>query len=402
MCATPARPGRWRCLCTAVAATLVAASGAIAQPVSPPPVSTWTRAVDAYLAGDDASAILELSPGEVKVQSKAALEAWRRAVRGGTPAIASMPGRTGDTRRLAVRRAQASAALLVETLVRLSAGARLLGDLSGLEEAASDAWDWLADVDQLGLQDADRERLRDFRQWWQVALLQYLLDARRDVAFQQLRDRIRPAGAPPALQAEYHLLVGMHEESRSRLVVGTAPRRPGDRDMSMGGRSESRLRVLTLSLDTAERAYRKALEAVPDHEEARLHFGRVAVDRKHPKEALTRLAPLLRSPCTTVTCGLAALFTGEAHEQLGALDEATRAYAQASSVADVRQSALLALMQASIRRGELTSGARLSVHFAADTPLGRARDRDAWNVYLAGQRPDAEPLLQSLRGAILR
>lgn len=384
-----------------------------AQPVASDATNTWAVAVEAYLAGEDerATPVLRLTQAEIATQARTAHEAWGAGtdlsddVGADTSGSVGTPAPARDRRRLAVRRIQGSAALALEILLRVSARIRVVSVSSGFEDAAVDAWQRLGKVDDAHLPALDdRRQLARFRQWWQVGYLQYLLNTQR-IDFEMHAERLRLAGADPALQAEYHVLQGMRAESRSRLTVmssATSRSQTLRNDYTPSGQDPAaRMRTLRRGLEDAGRAYARALEAVPEHEEATLRAGRVALERGQPAQAIARLAPLVRMPCASVTCGLAALFTGEAHDRMAQLEEASRAYAVASSVHQVRQSALVALMQAAIRRGDPDGGRSLTTHFETHSPLGQAEGPDAWSVYLSGQRTDVAAVVVPLRGAVL-
>ena len=163
----------------------------------------------------------------------------------------------------------------------------------------------------------------------------------------------------------------------------------------------SRLRGIGMRLDEAQRAYRRALEAVSSHQEARLHLGRVELERKRPADAIRMLANLRVTPCRAVLCGLAWLFTGESHEATGDWGAASTAYAQASTVQALRQSALVALMQVALRRDAPRQAFELTKQFTSGSPLTRVDGPDAWSEYLTGRRADCDAVLVPLREALL-
>lgn len=373
--------------------------------------TAWSRAVEAYLDGrvDDVAAVLDLPNDAVRRQAREALDGWLAQAGSAGPQTATAE------RRLAVRRVQGAAALAVELLVRLSGTRRPAETLEGFERAGIEAWEQLARMERVRLETLDapgreareqeRRALQRFRTIWQVAFLQYLVTVGRHGDFEKQAPFVRLGEAPTETQAEFHLLEGLRQETASRyLVLGR-----GDRTSALGntyqpalGMPTSRQRLVNAALDRAGEAYRRALDLAPDHGEARLHFGRVALDRRRPDDAIARLASLVTSPCRTVICGLAALFTGEAHEQRSALEDASRAYAIASSVQDVRQSALLAMMQLAVRRGDSSRSAGLVTHFASSAPLAQVDQPDAWSAYVSGQRASIEGVLAPLRMSLLR
>ena len=399
---------------TGLAAVMCCVVAALANAQPPdPPASPWTRAIDAYLTGRDdvvAATLRGVAPGELRVQARQAFDAWMaraRAAAGGPKAV--------DERRLAIRRMQAAAALPLEIVSAISTRTRVSSAMDPYQEVAIDAWERLAEFEEMRLEgpgapnraerEAQRAQLQHFRTWWRIGVLQFLANVGRHRDFDRQAGQVRLPRDDNVMRAEFHFLEGMVEEhtARTTRAVRTTSNQgmTSQRYTPAGGRPESPLRVLALMLESAEKSYRRALEAVPAHEEARLRFGRVALDLRRPGDALTRLTPLLRTPCAAVTCGLAALFVGEAHDVRGDLADAATAYARASSVTEIRQSALVALAQLAVRRGDARAGAGLIGHFASGTPLSEQQGPDAWSIYLGGRRQNIGAVLEPLRGAIL-
>ena len=385
----------WRRARLAVILTAVTAVRADAQ-VASGEDSTWGRAVDAYLAGAEhgVASVLRLSADEVSTQSNEALDAWMARAYGSAGDVSAR-----DEWRLAIRRVQAGALLPLEILTLLSTRMRLLPPMKAYETASLAAWKRLGDddvTDPLRADAEERARQRRFRTWWQVAYLQFLMNNARYGDFRAYAQQIRLIEGDLALRVEFFLLRGMVEESVARMPGAEARRRDSDEL-----EPESRPHRMTRALDDAEGWYRRVLESAPGHVEATLHLGRVLIDLKHPQEALRTLRPLLTSPCGTTHCALASLFSGEAHEMLRANDDAATAYAHAASLTDVRQSALVALMQLAVRDGNGASGTRLIGHFAERTPLAALDGPDAWSVYLRGRRQNINAVLRPLREAML-
>ena len=158
---------------------------------------------------------------------------------------------------------------------------------------------------------------------------------------------------------------------------------------------------VTQFFDRATTWYRRALAATPAHREARLHLGRVLLERQQPQEAVRTLASLTRAPCLDAWCGQALLFIGEAHEAMAAPARAADSYARASSAVAVRQSAIVALMHLALRRGDVPAAHALTGQFISTAPLARLDAPDAWAIYIAGRRLDAEAVLAPLRRASL-
>ena len=363
--------------------------------------NSWLGTVDNYLAGNNvaAAAVLALPPQQVAQAARDAMEGWTSRVR----AVAHSPGAL-EERRLAIRRFQASALLPLEILLPLSVRDRVSDSMRPFEHIAIDAWERLADFETLqldvpgdaGLEARERRiRLERFREWWRTAFLQYLLNVRRHADFRQLAALAGVPARDPRAAAETLLLQGIYDETSSRLVP-SAPSHPAAA-MRM---PESRLRAVNMALAEAITSYRRALERVPDHREARLRLGRALLDRDRADEALRTLEPLRAPRCDDSICALAALFAGEAHEAGGRRDEAGLAYARASSVLAVRQSALLALMQLAFRRGAPAAALGISGQFLGTSPLSTYDEPDAWSLYIAGRRTDAEAVLGPLREAV--
>ena len=374
------------------------AVSAYAQPATA--ASPWTRAVDAYLAGNPeavTATLRGLAPSDVQRQAREVIEAWAAA--------ASGPKAT-EERRLAIRRVQASAALPLEIVTAMSTRGRVGSSMNSYQDIAIDAWERLAAFEERPLEgpgssgpairEDERARLQHFRTWWRIGVLQYLVNIGRYRDFARQADQVRLPEADQAMRAELHFLRGMVREHASRSVPGSEQSRATDRGMP-----SSRLRGAALAQDDAAREYGRALDAVATHVEARLHLGRVHLERKRPDDAIATLAPLLTPTCAATPCALAALFTGEAHEARGEFDRAGAAYARASSRHDVRQSALVALMQLAVRRGSARSGADLLGQFTDGAPLSRRDGPDAWSTYLGGRRQDIAAVLGPLREALL-
>ena len=86
---------------------------------------------------------------------------------------------------------------------------------------------------------------------------------------------------------------------------------------------------------------------------------------------------------------------------LGANGEAATAYAHAASLTDVRQSALLALMQLAVRSRDVATSTSLIGQFVERTPLAAVDGPDAWSVYLRGRRQNVTAVLRPLREAMV-
>lgn len=402
---TARRHSWWQRTCLAwVAALLLPAAWTGAQPAAAPTPVTWEFVVDAYLEGrlDEAARLIELSGDEAARQARLALDAWMAQAR----ELGDSGPRARDIRRDIVRRVQASAVLPLEVLVRVSSRAPVSESLAPLEQVAGDAWERLADFEDLRLdlpgdsqrraREQVRDRLQRFRGRWQVAYVQFLVNAGRHQQADQLIARVRLRPGEAGAQAELWFLKGLIEEFAGRMADNATAR-----STSWSTMPTSRLRGFRTRMDEAHRAYRRALEAVPGHEEARLHLGRVELERKRPSEAIRALANLRVTPCRTEFCGLAWLFTGESHEATGNWGAASAAYAQASTVQALRQSALVGLIQLALRRDNSTQAFDLTTQFTEASPLAALERPDAWSDYLTGRRADADAVLVPLREALL-
>jgi hypothetical protein len=385
----------WR---ATLAAILLAVSATHAMPQVVAGVdSLWARAIDDYLAGSDASvpALLSLSPEEVEAQSRAALVAWID-----TAVLAGSGPRADDAWRLAVRRVQAAALLPLEILSTLSTRPlRLPPRMKAYEIAALEAWRYLGE-DELAnprrTADADaRVRQRRFRAWWEIAHLQVLMNTGRFAEFRTRAQHVRLGDDDPRLHAEFRLLRGMVDETIARV-----PPVSGSEAFHLA--PDTRRREIARGFGSARDWYRRALDATPGHTEATLHLGRVLLDLERPQESIATLRPLVANPCANTPCALASLFIGEAHEMRQALDEAAGAYAIASSWFEVRQSALIALMQVAARGGTAANGPPLLAQFGETMPLTRRDGPDAWSTYVSGRRQNIDALLGPLREAMSR
>ena len=200
-------------------------------------------------------------------------------------------------------------------------------------------------------------------------------------------------GDDPALRAEFFLLRGMTDETDARVP-------PAEGSPGLAWAPAGRQHFMTRGFDNAADWYRRVLDVMPGHVEATLHLGRVLVDLKRPENATGTLRPLIADPCGTTECALASLFTGEAHEMRQSIDEAARAYARASGRFEVRQPALVALMQLSPRDSDAAYGAGLTRQFDETMPLAKRDGPDAWSIYLSGRRQNIDAVLRPLREAM--
>ncbi|BCS35394.1 hypothetical protein TBR22_A46210 [Luteitalea sp. TBR-22] len=369
------------------------------------PAVDLTAAVDAWLAGDEAGVIgaSRLPAAEVRARVARLLTAWGAGDEEApayptAPSAGMAPDRSLHARRQGVRRTQALASLALQVLLETRVAK---AEATAWEEVTRAADTRLARVTQAHLQEpADRRQLATYRGWWLVTYLQFLHEARR-TDFDAVVGRTSLEGVDEEIRAEFHAIRGLRAEYMSRLAPSGRPVPEVD---LIGGEpvnaatQGARGRWLRRWLGTADGLFAEAVRRDPAHEEARLHWGRVALERDRADDAIERLSPLVRVPCADTACGLAALFTGEAHEQAGRLAEADRAYAQASSAPTVRPHALIALMGLAVRRGE-SSGTALTRHLESGTMAPSTTT--AWNAYLNGKRLDPGAVIMRLRAAVV-
>lgn len=352
-----------------------------------PGPSSWVHIVDRYLAGDRGGAgvaLLRMPAAELTRDARGAYDDWK------------LPGGTAhddDARLLVIRRLQASALLPLETLVTITGRALPSAQEIALEDASRDAWRRLAAFDdERGGRHAPR--VRRFRAWWRLAVVQHLIVSGRFQDIKREADAARPPDDDREAGATLSLLRGVAIETRARLAdeapggtTGVAMRRLPP---------PSRMTPMMLAMDEAGQAYRRALELAPDDRESTLRLARVALERNRIDEAERLLAPLLQSDCRDATCGLAHLFLGEVHEARHELDRASGAYARASSVATVRPAALMAMIQASLRRGNAGAAYELTRQFSTPAALAPAQPADAWAQYIAGRLVEPDRILDRL------
>lgn len=352
------------------------------------------RAADAYLEGDLrlAMRLLELAPSVMAEDARVTLGAWSEDV----------AGFSGEGRRRAVRRLQASAALALEIPHPLTAQGRS-GAALYLDGIATTALKILKSREipradppagsDLRTPDDIRRRMALFRGRWSVACVQKLVNDRKLVEANAMVEAISLPDGDRALP-EAHYLHGLIYETNTRLL--REPRFPREDELL----PPSRLPWINGQLGDAAGWYRRALDASKAHLEARLHLGRVELERGRHRPALDVLRPLRELQPGTWISGLAWLFTGTSHMALGSLDDAQQAFARASEVPEVWQSGRVALMQLALRRGDLTGAADTSAEFAASSAPTDDRP-DAWLAYVVERRADDNAVLEPMREAIL-
>ncbi len=349
--------------------------------------SAWEGAVDRYLDGDKAgasAAVLGMPAAELTRASAQAFDRWR------------VPSGDADARRLVVRRLQASALLPLDVLVTVTDRGMDGALEAALEDASREAWRRLGAFDD----GAHAEQVKPFRTWWRLGVIQYMIAAGRFPDIRREIDATRVPDDDPDAVAAVALLRGVALETRARL----ADEPPGG-TVAMAMRrlpQPPRVPPMLVTMDEAGKAYRRALEATPDDREATLRLARIALERSRPDEAERLLTPLLAATCRDAMCGLAYLFLGELHEARKDLERASGAYARASSVPAVRSSALIAMIQASLRRGNARGAYELTRQFGMPAALAPNQPPDAWSQYIAGYLIESDRILARLSAAVVK
>jgi tetratricopeptide (TPR) repeat protein len=356
-----------------------------------PPAPSWEQVVDQYLTGDHPGAragLLRTPATDLTRAADRAYDSWK------LPAGTT----TADPARLIlVRRLQASALLPVDVLIGVTGRALPSSYEIALEDAAREAWRRLAafDDERGGVHAIS---VRRFRAWWRLAMVQHLLASGRFLDIRREADAARPPDDDPAAGATLALLRGVAIETRARLA-----------DEPPGGTAgvtmrrlppSSRMPPMMVAMDEAGQAYRRALELAPGDRETTLRLARVALERNRLDEAQRLLAPVLQGECRDAICGLAYLFAGEIHEARGEPERASAAYARASGVVSVRPAALMAMIQASLRRGNAGTAYDLTRQFATPAALAPAQPPDAWAQYISGRLVEADRVIARLAATV--
>ena len=92
---------------------------------------------------------------------------------------------------------------------------------------------------------------------------------------------------------------------------------------------------------------------------------------------------------------------GEVHEGRKDMERASGAYARASAVPAVRHSALVAMMQAAMRRGSAGGAYDLTRQFATPVALAPRQAPDAWSLYTAGRLVEGDRILTRLMATVV-
>jgi hypothetical protein len=382
----------WPRVALALVLVLVAPRAGLAQTSTSASAATaWSSAVDLYLAGDRAAAgaiVLQTPATDLTSSSERAFEGWR------VP-----PAADAVARRRVIRQLQISALMPLELLLALSGRTLTIAHERALADTSREAWRRLAAFDGDDGDDPQATAVLRFRTRWRLALLQHLIASSQFAeATRQANTTHVPDDDREALAA-LSLLRGLALETSARLV-DEAP--SGSVAVSMRRlQPVSRMKPMLLTLDEAGKAYRRALEFAPGDRESTLRLARVAVERDRLDEATRLLEPLLEASCREPVCGLAYLFMGEVHEARNELDRAASAYARASSVASVRHSALIAMMQLSLRRGNAGGAYDLTRQFSTPVALALRQAPDAWPSYTGGRLVEANRIVATMSAAVV-
>jgi tetratricopeptide (TPR) repeat protein len=154
-------------------------------------------------------------------------------------------------------------------------------------------------------------------------------------------------------------------------------------------------------LREAAAMFRRALEAEPNHAEARMRHGRVlALLGRHADAVveLRRAAGALEDPQLLY---YAELFLGAEEEALGNRDAASAAYTRAAELSPRAQSPLLALSELARRYGDRPAALQAIERLFALPGDDRGEHDDPWWVYYVAQARDAEDLLDAMRQPFL-
>lgn len=365
-------------------------------------VPTWESTVDLVIAGKypDTTAALD-----VLFASRSRQPLAESVVR--FAGIASDKAIANEERVVAYRRLKGAALLCLEALLPPSAFVAEDPRFSELEGALAQSIQALHSAHEPdGISESS---VSLFRSWAEIGLAHYVLNSGRLQEAQARLGALKlPKNAPSSMYAEFYLLQGIAQERIARLVtvsVFTGPTMNRYGSQSGGGpapamASTTRQAQAKSAFMRAGRWYDRVLEVEPDDQEARLHRGRIWLDLDRPVTALEVLSPLTRASCVSTSCSLAFLFSGAAHEALGARSEASAAYLRASGDAASRQPALIALMRLAVFRGDRAAGLSLAHQLRDAAPLARGAGPDAWAVYVGGRRPVTQAVLAPLRSAV--
>lgn len=355
--------------------TVIAPVGAQAPPSpvpapSPEPVaaSSWIEAVDAYAAGQHLPAsrrVADMDAGAVLAQGRRDVARWQTEG-------------SADARR----RLRAAAALAFELG---------LGHHGESDRQGSAPYIELGETSLRALERSDPGS-DAFGAVWRLAQLHLWLIGGRvtDVDGRARREDV--PHLPPALQAEWHLARGIGFEAAARMSLGTAR----VQQTPFGTAAMPRQLWIERNRRRAIEHYRTALVVHATHREAHLRLGRVLLEIGEHAEARAHLEQAAAEPCSEAVCGLGWLFLGEWQLDHGTPEGARRAFVRASRVLDVRQSALVGLLRATLA-SRPAAALEITRQFAAQAMLGQQHAPDAWSRYLIGHPFGLTTVVEALR-----
>ena len=131
----------------------------------------------------------------------------------------------------------------------------------------------------------------------------------------------------------------------------------------------------------AERFYREALAARPDHLEARVRYGRVLGELGRHAQAATALRTAIDGGATGRLLYWSLLFLGKQEEMVGNRDQARASYERAAGLFPQAQSPRLALSQLARRAGDRRAAQRELVELAELPADERQREDPWWDYY---------------------
>ena len=196
-------------LAASLLAWVVLSGSAPGQPAREQPAVTssadWTHLVDLYLAGDARAAvgpILHTAPDQVARAATAAYTTWGQE--------------TGEAPGRRTRRLQASAMLSLDLLLALGTDApsKALQPYQALGERAIALLE--RETGGTPRSPADDRLIGQFRTWWQIGLLQYLVASGQHMEFVDRERRLDIAADQELAAADREFLLGLVAEARAR------------------------------------------------------------------------------------------------------------------------------------------------------------------------------------------
>jgi thioredoxin-like negative regulator of GroEL len=252
-------------------------------------------------------------------------------------------------------------------------------------------WHWLLGRAFLHLVQK-RDEDPEVRLWYQAAA-NHLWSLRN---YTELQPHIRRAMAIMPRDAEMQFVRGlMHEalgaphiqaavdEDRNRLSRTT----PTEYASGVGSPASERAE--------AAKAFRSALEAEPDHHEARIRLGRILVLQDWHEQAALGLRIALARTGDRRLQYFGHLFLGRAEESRGRLDAAREAYRAAAALFPSAQSPRLSLSQMAFRAGDREEALQLLAVLSGPVDA----DSDPWWTYHDERTPPSGVWLDRLRRA---